>query len=249
MRKLIFTFIVTYLFISSATALEQKYVYLVEPVIKAFQNNDKKSLSNHIAYPLNRPKPLPPIKNKTDFIAKFDDVFDKKLIRLVSNSSIEKDWSSVGSRGIMLENGLLWLNDKGKIKALNYESIAENKLRKFISLKQKNTLHKSIRNFKSPILEWETKKFHLRIDDIGSGNYRYTSWPIDKSPSETPSLILYDGVRKFEGSGGNHSYIFTNGKYSYHCSVNVLGADDTPGSLSVYKGNKLLLSEEVIKEF
>lgn len=249
MRKLIFAFIVTHLLVSNTNALEQKYVNAVEPIIKVFQNNDKKSLSNLIVYPLNRIKPLPPIKNKIDFIDRFEDVFDENIIQLVSNSSIEKDWHSVGYRGIMLENGLLWLNEKGKIRALNYETIAEKKLRDIIILKQKNTLHKSIRNFKNPILEWETKKFHLRVDDMGSDDYRYTSWSINKSPSETPSLILYGGVRKFEGSGGNHSYIFTNGKHSYHCSVNVLGADDTPGSFSVYKGKKLLLSEVVIKEF
>lgn len=219
----------------------------VKPLVEAFKNNNKEAISNLILYPLHRERPIPPIKNKNEFIKRFSDIFDDKIIFEIVNSDLEKDWSTVGYRGIMLKNGLLWLNSAGKMIAINYHSDVENIIRKRLIENAKRKLHYSIRQYVQPILEWETDKYHIRIDALEDNQYRYVSWAINKIQSVKPDLVLLNGEITYQGSGGNHFYTFVNGKYQYKCDVNVLGLTDTPGSLQVYKNGKLLFTEAVVK--
>jgi hypothetical protein len=179
-------------------------------------------------------------------------VFDEVLIEQIATSDLAKDWSMEGWRGITFSNGELWLSEDGKIRTISYRTEKEEKLRKALIEKQKLTLHESIRVYEHPILEWKTKKFRIRIDYLGEHRgkhiYRYSSWGADKQTSAKPDLVLVKGKVVFEGSGGNHYYEFTNGKHIYRCDVCVLGRDDSPsGSLEVYKGDKLILSEAVVE--
>jgi hypothetical protein len=148
----------------------------------------------------------------------------------------------------MFINGKLWLDSDGKIKAINYQTSKEKMYRSSLIEKQTQTLHPSIREYEEPVLEWKTAKFHIRIDDLGNDNYRYAPWSVEKKTSEIPDLVLSKGKLVFEGSGGNHHYSFTSGKYIYRCYVSVIGTSQSaPGILSVYKGTEQLLSENVIK--
>lgn len=97
-------------------------------------------------------------------------------------------------------------------------------------------------------MEWETKKFRIRIDDLGKQKFRYVSWEINKKSSEKPDLILFDGEVAFDGSGGNHYYTYSKGIYQYKCFVNIIGSNDMPaGELEVYKKDKLILRDPVVK--
>ena len=234
-------------FTSNTFALEQKYHESVLPVIAAFKTQDKTAIAAHIRYPLKRQYPLPDIKNEAEFINRFDEVFDEELVAVIGSSNINTDWDSVGWRGIMLNNGVMWVDTDGKVIAVNTQNTTEQAHAEKLIAQDKQSLHSSIKTFQKPILDWDTAKYRVRVDDLGDGNFRYASWSIDKSPSDKPDIVLINGDITFEGSGGNHHYTFKNGRYSYVLQVTVIGCDTSPpGWLEVYKDEKLLLSDAVI---
>ena len=100
------------------------------------------------------------------------------------------------------------------------------------------------------MLEWETAKLHIRIDEMEDTTCRYTAWSIGTSTSEKPNIVLHDGVREFSGSGGDNHYDFVNGSYLYRCSIIHVGAvDDPPGRVEVFNDNRLIVSEGLIRDF
>ena len=236
-------------FTSNTFSLEQKYHESVLPVITAFKTQDKTAIAAHIRYPLKRQYPLPDIKNEAEFINRFDEVFDDELVAFIGSSNINTDWDSVGWRGIMLNNGVMWVDTDGKVIAVNTQNATEQAHAEKLIAQDKQSLHSSIKTFQKPILDWDTAKYRVRVDDLGDGNFRYASWNIDKSPSDRPDIVLIHGEITFSGSGGNHSYTFKNGHYSYILHVTVIGCDTSPpGWLEVYKNDKQLLFEDVVSK-
>jgi len=148
----------------------------------------------------------------------------------------------------MFKDGMLWLDANGKITAINYQTEKEKKERARLIEAGKRNLHVSLQQYLEPVLEWKTKDYRIRIDRTSKVRYRYAVWPIQKATGEKPDLILDNGKLFFDGSGGNHHYDFKSGVVLYRCSVNIIGADDTPpGDLEVYKNNKVILSQPVIE--
>lgn len=236
-------------FTSNTFALEQKYQESVLPVIAAFKTHDKTAIAAHIRYPLKRRYPLPDIKNEAEFITRFDEVFDDELVAVIGSSNINTDWDSVGWRGIMLNNGVMWLDTGGKIIAVNTQNTTEQVRVEKLIAQDKQSLHSSIKTFQKPILDWKTANYRVRVDNLGDGNFRYASWSIDKNPSDKPDIVLINGDIIFEGSGGNHHYTFKNGHYSYVLHVTIIGCDTSPlGWLEVYKDDEQLLFEDVVSE-
>ncbi|MGE6449089.1 hypothetical protein [Pseudoalteromonas tetraodonis] len=242
-------FCLTLFFTSNTFALEQIYHESVLPVIAAFKAHDKTAIAAHIRYPLKRQYPLPDIKNEAEFITRFDEVFDDELVAVIGSSNINTDWDSVGWCGIMLNNGVVWVDKDGKIISVNTQNATEQVRVEKLIAQDKQSLHSSIKTFQKPILDWDTAKYRVRVDDLGDGNFRYVSWSIDKSPSDKPDIVLINGDITFEGSGGNHHYTFKNGRYSYILHVTVIGCDTSPpGWLEVYKNDKQLLFEDVVSK-
>ena len=236
-------------FTSNTFALEQKYHESVLPVIAAFKTNDKTAIAAHIRYPLKRQYPLPDIKNEAEFITRFDEVFNDELVVVIGSSNINTDWDSVGWRGIMLNNGVMWVDTDGKVIAVNTQNTTEHVRVEKLIAQDKQSLHSSIKTFQKPILDWKTASYRVRIDDLGDGNFRYASWSIDKSPSDKPDIVLINGDITFEGSGGNHHYTFKNGRYSYVLHVTIIGCDTSSlGWLEVYKNDKQLLFEGAVSK-
>ena len=234
-------------FTSNTFALEQKYHESVLPVIAAFKTHDRTAIAAHIRYPLKRQYPLPDIKNEAEFINRFDEVFDEELVAVIGSSNINTDWDNVGWRGIMLNNGVMWVDTDGKVIAVNTQNTTEQAHAEKLIAQNKQSLHSSIKIFQKPILDWKTDNYHIRVDDLGDRNYRYVVWSIDKKISDKPDMVLLNGDITFEGSGGNHHYTFKNGRYSYILHVTVIGCDTSPpGWLEVYKDDEQLLKERVI---
>jgi hypothetical protein len=101
----------------------------IKALITLFKEKDIDGISNKISYPLYRQYPISPVKNKVEFKKRFSEIFDQILINKIANSKISQ-WSEVGWRGIMLENGDLWMaNSDGVITTINYQSDFEKKLR------------------------------------------------------------------------------------------------------------------------
>jgi len=224
--------------------LKKEYYQIVKTFIDCIKNDKIDNLKKNIIYPLKRKYPLSDIKNDSEFIRRYNEVFDNNLKKMIIKSDIKKDWSEVGWRGIMLNDGILWLDYEGRLIAVNYQSKFEKEKIKKVIEHEKRLINKNIRNFEEPVLIIETKKYRIRIDKLHNGKYRYTSWSINSEMSKKPDLIINNGIWIPEGNGGNHKYEFVNGKYKYECFINELKTTDTPpAELIIYKNNKKIIYE------
>jgi hypothetical protein len=228
--------------------LKKEYQKKIANFIDCVKNDRKKDISEMITYPFRREYPLPEIKNKQEFMKRYDEIFDKKLKNKITQSKPSKDWSEVGWRGIMLYDGDLWIDTDGRLITINYQSKVESNLRTKIIEAEKKTLHSSIAQYKNPNYILETNKFRIRIDEISPDNYRYCSWGLKNLISKKPDLIIYNGKWIPDGSGGNHYFEFKSGDYTYECSIIVMGEDNSPPArLTISKNGKEILSQDVKK--
>lgn len=230
-----------------AQVLREEYQVYVNNFKKTVKSKDKEKLSQHIRFPLNRRHPIPDIKDKKDFINRYDHIFDKKLINEIINSSTAKDWSEVGWRGIILNQGSVWLDHEGSVIGINHSTKKEEEYKNKIINQLRASIHQSLTNYKKSEAYLETKKFKIRIDELENGKYRYASWSITKSTSEKPDLVLNNGEITLDGNGGNHYFTFINLKYTYEIYVSYIGTDETPpASLTVYKEKDIILEQNAI---
>ncbi|KAF2335880.1 hypothetical protein [Flavobacterium ginsenosidimutans] len=227
-----------------AQDLKPEYQKFISKFILEVKNGDKEAIAKRIKFPFKREYPIPSVKDKADFVKRYDQIFDKGLIEKITKSDPAKDWSEVGWRGIMLNQGDLWIDTDGKIISINHQSDAELKLKNDKIAEQKKKVNSSVSNFKEPIAILETSKFRIRIDDLGNDNYRYVSWSIKKKMTDTPDLVIENGVFVADGTGGNHYYEFKKGDFKYECYIIVLGEKNSPPAmLTVYQSGKEILSQ------
>lgn len=244
------TFILIAVIIATATTtfgqnsgLKKEQIQSIQKLINIFKTKNKAKIADQIYYPLRREYPLKDVQNKNDFIKRFDDIFDKDFLDKVAKSKLN-DWSEVGWRGIMLDNGTLWIDDDGKIVTVNYQSPKEKQLLSNAIQADKNQLPKSLQDFEKPAYLIFTKNYKIRIDEKAEGIYRYAAWKI-KNPKSEPDITIENGVMEFQGSGGNHTITFKNNGYTYVVSINVIGsADDPDATLEVLKEDKTILTED-----
>lgn len=227
--------------------LKPEYQKFIKSFIANVKSNNKEGVAAFISFPLGKDYPIPNVKNKADFIKKYDQIFDMTLKNEIIKSNPAKDWSEVGWRGIMLNQGTLWIDTDGKIISINYQSQAEKNLSNKLIAAEKAKLHPSIAKFKAPEYILETSKFRIRIDDLGNNNYRYASWSLKQKMSEKPDLVITNGKWIPDGSGGNSYFDFKKGDYLYRCYIIVLGTNDSPpATLTIYQNNKTILKQDAI---
>lgn len=224
--------------------LDESKTTRIQHVISLFKNPEIDKISDIISFPLKREHPIPPIRNKQEFKQRFSQVFDDNLIRIIANSKI-RQWSDVGWRGIMLDNGIIWMaNSDGVITSVNYQSDFEEKLKNDLINKEKGDLHSSLKNYEKPIYKIKTKNYYIRIDELPNNEFRYASWKIGQRESAKPDIVLYKGKLEFQGSGGNHMITFINHKYTYIIFRNRIGESPKPDiSLIVEKDDEVILSQ------
>lgn len=229
---------------SSAQLNQPEYVRVVKQFKQQIAKNNVDELKKIISYPLHREYPLTNIQNETSFRKNFKEIMDQKLRNIIMNSDTKKDWTHMGWRGIMLNQGIVWLDTDGKLIGLNYESNKATRKREKLIEEDKLTLPPALRGFQKPIHILKTKSYLIRIDQLSTYEYRYISWPIGSNFRTKPILILYGGQYRFDGSGGNHAYVFSNGNHIYECQINVLRNYETSvAELIVYEKENLLLRE------
>lgn len=225
--------------------LKPEYQKFIKAFIANVKNDKKEAIGAMISYPFKREYPIPIIKNKAEFIKRYNEIFDATLKSEIIKSDPAKDWSEVGWRGIMLNQGTIWIDTDGKLTAINYQSKFEKDFKNKIIASEKTKLHSSIAKFKTPECVLETSKFRIRIDDLGNGNYRYASWSIKKSISEKPDLVITNGKWLPDGTGGNHSFEFKKGQYVYECYIAPLREKGAaPARLMIYQNKKEILSQD-----
>ncbi len=227
-----------------AQDLKPEYQKFISKFILEVKNGDKEAVAKRIRFPFKRDYPIPSVKDKADFVKRYNQIFDEALIEKITKSDPAKDWSEVGWRGIMLDRGDLWIDTDGRIITINYQSDEELKLKNLLIAQQKKNVNTSISNFKEPIAILETSKFRIRIDDLGNNNYRYVSWSIKKKMTDAPDLVIEKGIFVADGTGGNHHYEFKKGNFMYECYFTVLGEKDSPpAGLIVSQSGKEILNQ------
>ncbi|KQO29622.1 hypothetical protein ASF10_03700 [Flavobacterium sp. Leaf82] len=225
--------------------LKPEYQKFIKTFIENVKNNKKEAVANIIRYPLNRDSPIPAVKNKADFVKRYDQIFDADLKNEIIKSNPAKDWSQVGWRGIMLNQGSIWIDEDGRLITINHQSKYEEDLKNKLIKSDKTKVHSSIAKFKEPVYILETSKFRIRIDDLGNNSYRYASWSIKQKMTEKPDLIITNGKWIQDGSGGNHHIEFKKGNYVYDCDIIVLGEKDAPPArLIITQSGKEILNQD-----
>ena len=125
---------------------------------------------------------------------------------------------------------LIQLEYSGNLSFIYYSSEFEreeirrlSKLRDTLLAEERLRLHRSLRSFESPVLEWETDTYRIRVDALGSDTFRYAAWKTEAPRGSNPDLILDNGrimnhyvaCGHETGIGVGASYGFTNGEYLY----------------------------------
>lgn len=246
--KKINVFFIVLIFCSSFVSgqdLKPEYQKFIKKFISNIKNDKKEAVANMISYPFKREYPIPAIKDKADFIKRYSEIFDVKLKSEVIKSNPAKDWSEVGWRGIMLNQGTIWIDTDGRLISINYQSKFESDLKNKLIAADKIKLHSSIAKFKAPECVLETSKFRVRIDDLGNDNFRYASWSIKKGMNQEPDLVISNGKWFQEGTGGNHRFEFKKGQYIYECYISPMREKGTaPARLTIYQNKKVILSQD-----
>ena len=169
MRKIIYIiFIALGIQNISGQDLKPAYQKFVKSFIANIKSNNKEGVAAFIRFPLGREYPIPAVKNKADFIKRYDQIFDATLKKKIINSNPAKDWAEMGWRGIMLGQGDIWMDTTGKVITINYQSQVEKDLKNKLIAGEKGKLHPSIATFRAPVYVLETSKFRVRIDDLGN---------------------------------------------------------------------------------
>lgn len=193
-------------------------IQIIDVIISIFKTNNKNKIANIISYPLYREFPIPEIKNSQEMISRFEEVFDDAFIRRIATSN-SNDWSRVGWRGVMFDNGELWLNEEGKIAAVNYQTQIEKNRHETFVLRDKNIIHESIKNYIEPILVGITDDYRFRIDlikeqeSIDDLSFRLTVWNRNERMCDKPIAILLG--TEDHGSEQISFYEFKNGEMRY----------------------------------
>lgn len=229
----------------NAQDLKPEYQKFISKFILEVKNGDKEAIAKRIEFPFKREYPIPSVKDKADFVKRYNQIFDKVLIEKITKSDPAKDWSEVGWRGIMLNRGDMWIDTDGRIITINHQSDEELKLKNKLIANQKNEVNSSLSKFKKPVAILETSKFRIRIDDLGNNNYRYASWSVKQKMTDKPDLVIENGIFYADGTGGNHHYEFKKGNFRYECHFTVLGEKNSaPAALLVYQSGKEILSQD-----
>lgn len=218
-------------------AITNENAKVLSQFIQAARKNDRRTMAGLIHYPLRRHYPIPPINNAGEMLQRFDHVFDRELINEIASSSISKNWSAVGWRGIMLNQGVIWAHYDGYLYVINNQSEFESKLQAHLIEEEKHQLHPSLKDLLQPVLIACDNRRIIRIDGTKSG-YRYTAWPADKKQNQKPELIIEGGSLDVQGTMRFHTYEFKSGSYLYVF-------EKETAQLLVFNGEKEVLSSKM----
>lgn len=217
--------------------------------ISFFKQRDKDSIASIINYPLSRDYPIPSVKNKSEFIKRFDEILDDSIINMIANSSYD-DWKQMGWRGKMIGSGEVWmLNSDGIITSVNYQSEDERRLKEKLILEDKVRIHESLKDYIEPYYSFKTDDYLIRIDlyDIDSSGkelFRYASWKTEFSQATKPDIIINGRVEI--NSWHSNDFVFENHDFTYIIREGPrVGTGTEPFlQLIVKKGNKILLEQD-----
>ena len=253
MKKLFLTAVCMCFFtIATAGEINQQatngFITVVQKFKEAVKTDNPAIIGDYVSYPFERTNPLPDIENKEAFIQNYEYIFDDDLKKNIMES-LPGDWEKMGWRGIMLDNGILWLDDNGKLIAINSESEKETEYIKQWLKNDKEKLHLSLKSYKKHILIFKTDKELGRIDQLSDNKYRLALWNKGKTLSDTPKMIISNGKVEFHGTGNNTTYHFQSDDKSFVFYINRLTSpDQAPFAFASYCAKNQNDTPPILKE-
>ena len=201
---------------------------------EALAERDADALKEYVGFPFKREYPLPPIKTIEEFVAAIPQLFEEEDIKGMQDID---EWESVGWRGYMYKNGLVWLSEDFSLTAAGGWLGSEKEHEIWLECVKKEiaSLHPSLRDgVVRPILSFITEDgaWRGRIDQMESkesGNdndvYRLAVYKAGTPITDKPDAVVLCDF-KVEGSACNEYYIGRDARYSL--DVNNAGPEDSP---------------------
>lgn len=212
----------------------------ISKFIALVDNRDWIGLSEAVSYPFQRKHPLSDIENKEDFLSLQNELFDDSLINMISNSRPDSNWYAIGSRGLRLMRGQIWLNNSGELIGINYQTeLAKTKEIDLIEA-DRESLPVFLQEYERPVLTMDAEKWVIRIDQVKGMSYRFVGWiQGNRNPNRDAVEIIFNGFLEYQGSGGNHTYTFTNDLGTFKCHINETREEGAPeGELVLYRNGE-----------
>ena len=209
----------------------------ISSFISIVNDQDWDGLSQTVAYPFARKHPLEDIISKEDFLLKRTELFDDSLIHMIINSHPDRNWRSMGSKGLKFKSGEVWLDDSGRLIGINYQTQAARLREEQMIEADREGLPVFLQEYERPILTMDAGKWIIRIDQTKGRSFRFIGWiQGNRNPNRDAIEIFSNGYLQHEGSGGNHTYTFKNELGTFVCHINELHDDKTPeGELVLYR--------------
>jgi hypothetical protein len=202
---------------------------------EALKAKNRQAVAALITYPLSREAPLPPIKNRKEFLAHWDEYFDATSTAKV----LAADAEQFGWRGIALTDGIVWFAH-GRVLSINLDTSASIQAGKEARSRDSQGLYPSAKTYDSIAFQCRTKEFQVRTQYHGK-DLRYFAWKNGTPLSTKPELALTHGVYDPQGTGGNYNLIFKNSDYTYQLEVgHFLCGEDCNDYLRVLNGTKTI---------
>lgn len=203
----------------------------IQHFVKALAERDADALKEHIGFPFKREYPLPPIKTIEEFVAAIPQLFEEEDIKGMQDID---EWESVGWRGYMYKNGLVWLSEDFSLTAAGGWRGTEKEHELWLECVKKEiaSLHPSLRDgVVRPILSFMTEDgaWRGRIDQMESKDddkdvYRLAVYKAGTPIADKPDAVVLCDL-KVEGSACNEYYIGRDPRYSL--DVNNAGPEDS----------------------
>ena len=76
--------------LSSAQELKKEEQDAVQTFIDCIESKDIEKLTTIVKFPLKRSHPIPAIKNGTEFLKRYEEIFDDSLINMIIKSDVKK---------------------------------------------------------------------------------------------------------------------------------------------------------------
>ncbi|MDE6443475.1 MAG: hypothetical protein K2K64_03505 [Muribaculaceae bacterium] len=185
----------------------------VRNVAEAIENESPSQFASAVTYPIERPYPLPDVKDSAEMVNYYTQMIDEPIKKAVKEKP-DSLWQQEGWRGWTLENGAYFWIDEGKIYDITYMSKKETQMRDSLQSLEISSLEPSLRKDWTPVacIMDTVSGAIFRIDskmDIDPPVYRLAGYSSESDLSGTPSIILY-GTLDLEGSMGNRYYRFSD---------------------------------------
>jgi hypothetical protein len=201
---------------SCVATIDSFFIKRFRKIVRLIESDKAQELSKFVNYPLKRGNPLPDIKSPNDFIAQFHLLFDKAFKDLLKEYNDSLIFEHNYAYGLVGGNfsGEIWIDEDGKISAINYSSKKEQEKKQTLIQKIKKEMHSTVNTWDENVLVAKSEKFLVRIDRTSKG-LRYVYWSKGRTMKDSPDIILYDGIEEPQGTMGGWTWTFRNGDWTY----------------------------------